>query len=147
MDKTIFWNGFLKHAAKEYPKEACAFLFSKLPYSQEEEWFVFAVKNIAENPKEAWIPDKQEMLKIKAKSIKLGLVKIGNVHTHPYSKEWGVFNEDTMKEIIQPSDIDLKFARKFNDVVRIIVCIDDKAVYGFRELVPYKRNPEQEIRG
>lgn len=129
MNKLIHWNGFFKHAMTEYPKEACAFLFSKKPYSEEEEWYVFAVKNIADDPIEAWIPDKQEMLKVKAKATKLGLVKIGNVHTHPYYDEWKPYNEDKMREIIQPSEKDLHFARKFNDVIRIIVCIDNKSVY------------------
>ena len=125
----INFNGFLEKAMKEYPKEACAFLFSKKPYSNEEEWFCFPVKNIAENPEEAWIPDRKEMLKVKARAIKMGLVKIGNVHTHPYHKEWKPYNKDTMKEIIQPSDLDLSFARRFNDVVRIIICLDNKSIY------------------
>lgn len=126
----IHWNDFLEHSLKEYPKESCGFLFSKMPYSEHEEWFVFQVKNISDNPENEWIPDKKEMLKVKAKATKLGLVKIGNVHTHPYYPEWKPFNEDKMKEVIQPSEKDLHFARKFNDVVRIIVCIDDKSVYG-----------------
>ena len=123
----INWNNFLKIAVKEYPKEACAFLFSKKPYSNKEEWFVFPIKNISSNPEEEWIPDKKEMLKVKAKAIKLGLVKIGNIHSHPYKE--GGFNEDKMKDIIQPSDKDLLFARKFNDVIRIIVCVGNKAIY------------------
>mgnify|MGYP001567934844 FL=1 len=129
MNKLIHWNGFLKHAINEYPKESCAFLFSKKPYSEEEEWHVFTVKNIAYDPEGAWIPDKQQMLKVKTKATKLGLVKIGNVHTHPYYDEWKPYNDDKMREIIQPSEKDLHFARKFNDVVRIIICIDNKSVY------------------
>jgi len=125
----VNWNGFLKLAVRKYPKEVCGFLFSKQPYNSKEEWFVFPVKNISENPEDGWIPDRKEMLKIKAKAIKLGLVKIGNVHTHPYYKEFGEYNEEKMKEIIQPSDTDLLFARKFNDIVRIIVCVDDKKIY------------------
>ena len=129
-NKIIYWNEFLKHAIHEYPKEVCAFMFSKKPYSEDEEWHVFTVKNVADNPEEAWIPDKKEMLKVKAKATKLGMVKIGNVHTHPYWKELGNFDIDKMKEIIQPSEKDLHFARKFNDVVRIIACVDDKYAYG-----------------
>jgi len=124
----INWNGFIEHAIKEYPKEACGFLFSREPYSNEEEWFCFPVKNIAENQEEAWIPDKKDMLKVKAKAIKMGLVKIGNVHTHPYPKSQS-YNEETMQRIIQPSDKDLSFARKFNDVIRIIICVGKKAIY------------------
>ena len=128
--KKIHWNGFLKHAVEECPKEVCAFLFAKQPYSKNEEWYVFSVKNVAEDPVGAWIPDKKEMLKVKSKATKMGIVKIGNVHTHPYYEEWLPFDIDKMNEIIQPSDKDLHFARKFNDVVRIIVCVDNKSVYG-----------------
>ena len=132
MNKKIHWNGFLKHATQEYPKEACGFLFSKMPYSEHEEWFVYQVKNIADNPEEAWIPDRKEMLKVKAKATKLGMVKIGNVHTHPFQKDWKNVDDfmTVVDEIIKPSEKDLHFARKFNDVVRIIVCVDDKYAYG-----------------
>ena len=128
--KKIHWNGFLRHAVEEYPKEVCAFLFSKQPYSENEEWFVFPVKNVAEDPIEAWVPDKQEMLKVKSKATKMSLVKIGNVHTHPYYEEWKPFDIDKMNEIIRPSAKDLHFARKFNDIIRIIVCVDNNSVYG-----------------
>lgn len=125
----INWNGFLKHAVKEYPNEVCGFLFSKKPYHTEEEWFVFPIKNISETPEDEWIPDRKEMLKAKAKAIKLGLVKIGNVHSHPYQFMVGEeYDERKMQEIIHPSELDLKFARKFNDIIRIIVCVSDKAV-------------------
>ena len=72
----------------------------------------------------------KEMQKVKNKAIKLGLVKIGNVHTHTYYDEWKPYNEDKMREIIQPSEKDLAFARKHNDIIRIIVCVDDKEDYG-----------------
>jgi hypothetical protein len=115
----IHFNGFLDLAIKEYPKEACGFLFSKMPYSQEEEWFVFPVKNISANPENEWIPDKKEMLRVKQKATKMGLVKIGNIHTHPYPDgEWHI---ETERMIIRPSKKDLQFARRFNDVVRIIL--------------------------
>ena len=132
MIKKINWNGFLEHAVKEYPKEACAFLFSKKPNTKKEEWYVFSITNVADNPEEAWIPDKKEMLNVKSKATKLGLVKIGNVHTHPYYKDWKNVDDflTIVDEIIKPSEKDLYFARKFNDVVRIIICVDDKKIYG-----------------
>ena len=128
----INWNGFLKHAVEEYPKEVCAFMFSSKLYSENEQWFVFKIKNIADDPINAWIPDKKEMLKVKAKATKLGLVKIGNVHSHPFQKDWKNVDDfmSVVDEIIKPSDKDLHFARKFNDIVRIIVCVDDKSAYG-----------------
>ena len=120
----INWNGFLIEAVENYPKESCAFLFSRKPYSLEEEWFVFSVKNISQNPEEEWIPDIKEMQKVKSKAIKLGLVKIGNVHTHPYG-----INEGGYVEISKPSEKDLGFARRHNDIVRIIICCDKKRIY------------------
>lgn len=123
----IHWNGFLKIAVEEYPKEACGFLFSKNIYNEKEEWFVFPVKNISKTPENQWIPDKKEMLKAKAKAIKLGLIKIGNVHAHPYLED--KYNEDLMRDIIRPSDLDLSFAKRFNDIVRIILCVGKKAIY------------------
>ena len=72
------------------------------------------------------------MLKVKAIETKLGLVKIGNVHTHPFHKDWKNTDDfmTIVDEIIKPSEKDLHFARKFNDIVRIIVCVDDKYAYG-----------------
>lgn len=117
----INWNGFLKKAVDEYPKEACAFLFSRKPYSSEEEWFVFQVKNISEDP-DAWIPNKKDMLKVKAKAIKMGLTKIGNIHSHPHK-----FGNDMDEEIL-PSDKDLSFARRFNDIIRGIIVVESDCI-------------------
>lgn len=128
----IHWNGFLGQATLEYPKEVAGFLFSEKPYSPEEEWHVFLVKNVAKSlgldPEHAWEPDRKEMLKIKQKAIRMGLTKIGNVHTHPYPK--GIeYSENVLKEIIQPSKKDLRFARRFNDVVRGILVVGSDAIY------------------
>ena len=120
----IHWNGFLEHAMKECPKEACAFLFSSKPYSPEEEWFVYPVKNIDNEPLDRWTPSRKEMLEVKSKAIKNKLVKIGNIHSHPLSKN--LWNE----KWLLPSDIDLQFARKWNDIIRGILCVDKTAIYG-----------------
>ena len=111
MIKKIVWNGFLKAAVENYPNESCAFLFSHAPYTDHEEWWVFPVKNVSENPREEWIPDKKEMLKVKKEARTLGFVKIGNIHTHPYPKN-KKYDEDFMKEFIQPSNKDLMYARE-----------------------------------
>lgn len=103
----ITWNGFLGVAVKCFPNEACGFLFSKNLYTPEEEWFVFPCKNIAENPEYEWKPNKEEMLKIKKHAMKLGLTKLGNIHTHP------CFDSKDIEELFLSSDTDLKFARKF----------------------------------
>lgn len=120
----IKWNGFLEHAIKEHPKEACAFLFSSKPYSPEEEWFVFTVKNIDNNPLDRWTPSRKEMLAVKRKAIKNKLVKIGNIHSHPIS------NNLWSEKWLLPSDIDLQFARKWNDIIRGIVCVSDDTIFG-----------------
>jgi len=123
----INFNGFLKKAIEEYPREACAFLFSKKPYSTEEEWFCFPISNIDPHPEEGWMPDKKETQKIKQEARKRGLVKIGNIHTHPIIKGNG-FHE----EYFEPSERDLKFAQKYRDIVRGIVVIDSEAIYGIK---------------
>lgn len=123
----INFNGFLKKAIEEYPKEACAFLFSKKPYSDEEEWFCFPVSNIDPHPEEGWMPDKKETQKIKQEARKRGLVKIGNIHTHPIIK-----GDNFHEEYFEPSERDLKFARKYRDIVRSIIVVDSKAIYGIK---------------
>ena len=120
----IHWNSFLKKAVEAYPKEACAFLFSKRPYSPEEEWYVCPVDNIADNPEEAWIPDRKQMYKAKAIAIFNKLVKIGNIHSHPYIEGHDI------EELIQPSKLDLKFARRFNDVIRGIMVVGEGKICG-----------------
>lgn len=118
----ITWNNFLKIAVQNYPKESCGFLFSRLPYSSEEELVVFPVKNISITPTQEWIPEPNEMAKVKAKARRLGLVKIGNVHTHPFGGILAEHNTD-LEQLMQPSDKDLKFAQKFNDILRIIIVV------------------------
>ena len=122
----IEWNGFLKNAVEAFPNEVCAFLFSRKPYSLEEKWFVFQVKNISDTPKNSWIPDRKEMLAIKSKAVKMRLVKIGNIHTHPYR------GNDDIEDECKPSEMDLGFARKFNDIIRGIMVVDNKTIYGIK---------------
>lgn len=122
----INWNNFLEIAKEEYPKEACAFLFAKNLYSPAEEWFVFPVKNIHENPEEGWLPDKKEMKKAKKEAMKTQLIKIGNIHSHPHHKELDIDEE------LLPSETDLNFAKKYNDIIRGIIVLNKKGVYGTR---------------
>jgi len=120
-------NGMLKHAVESWPNEVCAFLFSNGPYSSDEEWHAFIVKNASDDPENRWIPDRKEMLTVKAKAIKLGLTKIGNIHSHPVQGDY-----DWRGEYLLPSDDDLKFARRFNDTIRGIMAVDENGVLGFR---------------
>lgn len=121
MDKMkINFNGFLKIAVESFPNEACGMLYSKNLYSDKEEWFVFNCKNISKTPKDKWIPDKKELAKIKRQADKLQLIKIGNIHTHPY---YGDNKLENLDYYVQPSKEDLYYANKFRDLARIILLI------------------------
>ena len=119
----------MSQAVKNYPNESCAFLFADKPFSEQEDWHVFPIKNISETPTESWIPDKKEMLKVKAKAKKLKLTKIGNIHSHPIHQGDCISLEDLIQEYKQPSNVDLKFARKFNDTIRGIIVVGKDAIY------------------
>lgn len=129
----IHWNGFIKQCCDNYPNESCAFLFAKIPFRMVEEWYVFPVDNVAEDKTERWIPDKKQMAKVKKKAKELGLTKIGNIHSHPLPKVRQELSASQKEKLIkyhnQPSDTDLKYARKHNDVVRGVLVVDDKIVY------------------
>lgn len=122
----IFWHGFLEWAVKEFPKEACGLLFSKLPYSEKEEWHVYYIKNIHATPLRAWHPDKKEMKMIKKEALNRGLVLIGNIHTHPYKRQ------ATVETLLMPSKTDLFYAKKYNDIIRGILVIRNKVIHGIR---------------
>jgi len=116
----INWNGFFNKAIEGFPNEVCAMLYAKNIYSKNEEWFVFEIENISENPENEWIPSKKDMAKVKRQADKLGLIKIGNVHTHPY---YGDDSPINLNECVRPSEKDLWYAKKFNDLVRIIILV------------------------
>lgn len=116
----INFNGFLKIAVEGYLNEVCGMLYSKNLYSDKEEWVVFPCANISENPTNEWIPDSKELIKIKKKADSLGLIKIGNIHTHPYD---GDEDLDKLNHYVQPSEKDLYYAKKFRDLVRIILLV------------------------
>ena len=131
----IEWNNFLKICCDNYPEESCAFLYAKIPFHITEKWFVFPVDNVAEDKKEGWLPDKKQMAKIKRKARFLGLTKIGNIHSHPLPENFKDFDTSSREKIIdyhkQPSDVDLKYAKKYNNIVRGILVIDSKRIYAY----------------
>jgi proteasome lid subunit RPN8/RPN11 len=129
MIKQIEFNGFLKEAMQNYPKESCAFLYSDKPLEEDGKWFVFSIENISEEPEHFWIPDKNEVTKVKKKARELKLIKIGNIHTHPIPENCSL---DEIEENFEPSDTDLKFAKKFSDIIRGIMVIDKKAIHGIK---------------
>lgn len=128
----IDWNDFLKICCENYPNESCALLFAKIPFRIVESWYVFPVDNISKNKTREWIPDKKQMQIAKRKAKKLGLTRIGNIHSHPipinYKEIFGN-KEKAINHADSPSDMDLKYAQRFNDIVRGILVVDDKAVY------------------
>jgi proteasome lid subunit RPN8/RPN11 len=121
----ITWNGFLEECMKAYPNEICGPLFSKKPYSKEEEWTVYQVKNIRENKTVGWRWDKKDLVKVKKLAIKEGLTLIGNVHNHPVNG-----NKREIDFQMAPSKEDLKFARKYNDIIRIIIVNGKEVIHG-----------------
>ena len=124
----VVLNGFMKEAVENYPNESSGFLFTKNPYSSQEIWYIFSVKNVSEDKQSSWKPDKNDMQRIKQQAKKLGLIKIGNVHTHPYpNSNW---EGSSVEDNKHPSDIDLSFAQKFNDLVRIIWVVNKEGILG-----------------
>lgn len=123
----IEWNGFVAQAMNSYPKESCGMLYAYKPYTDEEYFFVIPCNNIAENPEEMWVPSKSDVVKARKLSRDKRLTKIGNVHSHPFPKGLEI-TEDNTKQLVQPSDSDLKYAKKFGDVVRIILLVNEDKV-------------------
>jgi len=125
----IEWHGFLDAVLKPVNRrtELAGFLFSSGPYQEREVWHVLQVKNIGLKGDTfgGWAPDKADMARVKRDAKERSWVKLGNVHTHPLSKEHasaGYANDvETAKH---PSGTDLKFAARFNDIVRGIVVVD-----------------------
>jgi hypothetical protein len=131
MLKKIRWHGFLKKCVEEYPKEVVAILYTDFPFTENEEWYAFPVKNIHPEPLNNWLPCKKDMQEIKKIARGLGLTKIGNIHTHPYPQ--GVeFKEEVLQELLLPSDTDCKFAKGYGDLVRGIIVCDSKEIYDIR---------------
>jgi hypothetical protein len=125
----IEWNGFLKICCDNYPNESCGMLYAKTPFQITEKWFVFPVDNVAEDKTKEWQPDKKQLAKVKKKAKELGLTRIGNIHSHPFPKDAKRI-DDNIEYLRHPSKMDLKYAQKFNDIVRGILVVDDKTVYG-----------------
>ena len=124
----IHWNGFIEQCYNSYPEECCAFLFARKPFSNSEEWFVFPVTNVAEDKRKGWVPDKKELQKVKKKAKEMGLTRIGNIHSHPLP-EGANADENIIEFMRHPSEIDLKYARRHNDIIRGILVVDNERVY------------------
>lgn len=126
---TIHWNGFLNDAVQPdgARAEICGFLYSLHPFSSSDQWYVKRVGNRKDvggfTPE--WAPNKADMARVKKEAKQIQVTKIGNIHTHPHSPlsmKHGYGNEDG--RLAMPSDTDLRFARRFNDLLRIIVAVN-----------------------
>lgn len=128
----IEWNNFIKICCDNYPNESCSILYAKSPFQKIEDWFVFPIDNIAKNKKNHWQYDKKQLQHVKGRAKKLGLTRIGNIHSHPIPKNYyELFGslEKAINHASPPSDDDLKYAKRYNDIVRGILVVDDKAIY------------------
>jgi len=131
MDKTS-WLNFVKEITKPNNyEETCAWLYIDTPFESNYKIYVYPVKNIGlpgESTRDTFSPDKKDFRRVKKEITKLGLTKIGNLHTHVLSpKDWWLKQNSPVQTDIDafslPSGRDLKFARKFNDVLRGILTI------------------------
>ena len=119
-DSTIIkWNGFLETIIKRSRElqESCAWIFVDM---KTDTWNVLEVKNIGLKDmtiRHSFAPDKKEFTKIKRIAKKNKWTRIGCVHTHVVNTK----NEAEYQ--FRPSEPDLKYARKYNDIVRGIIVV------------------------
>ena len=115
----IIWNDFLINIIKKSRKdqESCAWIFVDI---KNDEWNIIEVKNVGlngESIRHTFAPNKKDFAKAKRLARKNGWTRIGCVHTHV------VNNDEEAEYQMRPSESDLKYAKKFNDVIRGIFVI------------------------
>ena len=139
---------FIETARKAYPYEAAGFIFT-----DGHEWHIMPVKAIPHDfDKDGWPEgfkfDRTDKTRVERKAKKLGLKKIGVIHSHPIIPleypdpsiplhiKYNSFitpeeHEADWQE--HPSEIDLKFMRKYKQKVRGIIVINEQGeVRGIR---------------
>jgi len=119
--KLILWHKFLEDIVnpERANQESCAWIFADLV---QHVWHVIEVKNVGLKGKSiahSFAPDKKDFARIKRKARKYGLTKIGCVHTHVVIGN----NPFEIENQSRPSKPDIKYAKKFNDIVRAIVVV------------------------
>jgi len=117
----IDWNGFLETIVKpsRSNQESCAWIFADI---KTDMWNVIEVKNVGlkgRKLKDSFAPDKKEFAKAKRLARKEGWTKIGNIHTHVVVS--GTWRE--AEQQLRPSEVDLKYARRYNDIVRAVIVV------------------------
>lgn len=119
-DSTVInWNGFLETIVKRSRQfqESCAWIFVDM---KNDVWNILEVKNVGLKDKpiaHSFAPNKKEFAKAKRLAKKNGWTRIGCVHTHI------VVTKNEAEYQLRPSEADLKYARKFNDIIRGIIVV------------------------
>jgi len=120
------WNDFLNQIVQPYRyEESCAWLFCDKPFCLDHTVYVFPIENIGlkgHSKKSSFAPNRKQLQKVKQIAKKRGLTKIGNVHTHVLQPDYDPIDFD-YDSFCLPSELDLKFARKFNDIIRGIITV------------------------
>ncbi len=122
LDSTIInWNGFLEtiRQPSRAKQESCAWIFVDMKTGI---WNILKVKNIGLKDmsiRHSFAPDKKDFAKIKRIAKKNKWTRIGCVHTHVVTDVTHAGLEHQM----QPSEPDIKYAKKYNDIVRIIIVV------------------------
>jgi len=126
----IDWHGFLDEIVQpeRSKQESCAWLFSEKPLSPTDVVHVVEVKNIGlksqgNDTTSTFAPDTKEFAKVKQQAKKAGYTRIGNVHTHLVHGHSKNELEARTRFQREPSETDLSFARRFNDIIRGIIII------------------------
>lgn len=128
----IDWHGFLDIIVlpERSKQESCAWLFSESPFSPFDTVHAVEVKNVGLKSHEydlntSFAPDKKDFAKVKKAAKESKYTRLGNVHTHVVVGTDPKGNVDMAKIELQrgPSEDDLKFARKFNDVIRGVIVV------------------------
>lgn len=119
--KLILWHHFLEDIVEpdRINRESCAWIFADLV---QDVWHVIEVVNVGlkgMSIRHTFAPDKKDFARIKRKARKYKLTRIGNVHTHVVVGT----DEEEIKYQLYPSEADLKYARKFNDIVRAVIVV------------------------
>lgn len=124
-------------------EESCAWLYIDSPFDEGHTIYIYPVKNVGlpgRSPRDTFAPDKKDFQRVKKETTKRCLTKIGNIHTHlilpqdlarnlSHAKKlgllgsWNLLQSLWMDGYALPSGTDLKFASKFNDVIRGIITV------------------------
>jgi len=143
----INWNGFLETIIKKkrINQESCAWIFVDM---ENDEWNIIEIKNVGlkgVNKRYSFAPDKKDFAKAKRLAKKNEWTRIGCIHTHVVENKREAYYQ------MRPSEADIKYAKKFNDIIRgiIVVQFDDPKkegkIYGMIWLDQYGTILEREI--